>query len=166
MKRGGVHTRMEVNQARAAPSVPFPTRASGPSLESVGIPIMSLNSLRQVLTRGGMGRVAVASCASVGAQQEMGNSWMLCFGSSVRVWHRYLVSSAVCSYSTLCVVQVSSSAVAREGDVVLDAFSKQQRQYKVCWRAGRSDLTRRVCVWPREENLPLTHSLTHARPVR
>jgi hypothetical protein len=127
---------MEVSQARSWPELPSPskprTRASYPSLESVEISIMSLNSLRQVLTRGGMGRVAVASCASVGAQQEMGNSWMLCFGSSVRVWHRHLVSSTAWFYSTLCVVQVSSSAVAKEGDVVLDAFSKQQRQYKVC----------------------------------
>jgi hypothetical protein len=126
---------------------------------------MSLNSLRQVLTRGGVGRVAVASCASVGAQQEMGNSWMLCFGSSVRVWHRYLASSAVCSHSTSCIVQVSSSAAAKEGDVVLDAFSKQQRQYKVCWRE-RVNLACRVPVPPREEetHMPLpSDGCSHAR---
>lgn len=93
---------------------------------------MSLNSLRQVLSRGAMGRVAVASCASVGAQQEMKNSWTLCFGNSVRVWRRGLVSSTVSSYSTLYGAQVSTSVAAKEGDVVLDAFSKQQRQYKVC----------------------------------
>lgn len=39
-------------------------------------------------------------------------------------------------------MQVSSSAGAKEGDVVLDAFSKQQRQYKV-----RYGLIRRGSEW-------------------